>query len=54
MTVNEITALTVNLLIHYYENDIQPFLDHCHKDILWLGPAKKQVIRTKAAYILEP
>ncbi len=51
MTVNEITALTVNLLIHYYENDIQPFLDHCHKDILWLGPAKKQVIRTKAALV---
>ena len=51
MTVNEITNLTADLLIRYYENDIQPFLDYCHKDILWLGPAKKQVIRTKAALV---
>ena len=47
MTVNEITDLTASLLIKYYDNDIQPFLDYCHEDILWFGPAKKQVIRTK-------
>ncbi len=51
MTIKDITDLTVNLLIKYYNNDIQPFLDHCHKDILWLGPAKKQVIRTKQALV---
>ena len=47
MTVNEISDLTASLLIKYYDNDIQPFLDYCHEDILWFGPAKKQVIRTK-------
>ena len=51
MTVNEITDLTASLLIRYYDNDTQPFLDHCHEDILWLGPAKKQVIRTKSALV---
>ena len=51
MTVNEITDLTVSLLTRYYDNDIQPFLDHCHEDILWLGPAMKQVIRTKSALV---
>ncbi len=51
MTINDITDLTVSLLIRYYNNEIQPFFDHCHKDILWLGPAKKQVIRTKKALV---
>ncbi len=51
MTVNEITDLTASLLLRYYDNDIQPFLDYCHTDILWLGPAKKQIIRTKKSLI---
>lgn len=51
MTINDITELTVSLLTRYYDNDIQPFLDHCHDDILWLGPAKEQMIRTKKALI---
>ena len=51
MTINDITELTVSLLTRYYDNDIQPFLDHCHDDILWLGPAKEQMIRTKRALI---
>ena len=51
MTVNEITDLTVSLLTRYYDNDIQPFLDYCHEDILWLGPAMKQVIRTKSTLV---
>ena len=51
MTVTEITELSAELLLRYYENDLQLFLEHCHEDILWLGPAKEQMIRTKAALV---
>ncbi len=51
MTVEEITKLSTDILIHYYDNNIQPFLDHCHRDILWMGPAKPQMIRTKKALV---
>ncbi len=51
MTIHDITDLTVSLLTSYYNNDIQPFFDYCHDDILWLGPAKKQLLRTKKALI---
>ena len=51
MNVSEITQLTVDILTSYYNNDLQPFFDHCHPDILWLGPAKGQIIRTKSALV---
>lgn len=47
MTVREITNLSSNILIQYYKNNTQPFFDSCHEDILWMGPAKKQIIRSK-------
>lgn len=51
MTIAKLTELTADLLIHYYENDIQPFLDHLHKDVLWIGPAQNQMIRSKEALV---
>ena len=47
MTVEEITHLSSRILIQYYDNHIQPFIDSCHEDVLWLGPAMSQMIRTK-------
>ncbi len=47
MNAQDVTTLTVDLLIKYYENNIQLFLDCCDEDVLWLGPAKGQWIRTK-------
>lgn len=47
MNLNEIAELSSNILIQYYNNNIQPFLDACHSDVLWIGPAEKQIIRTK-------
>lgn len=38
----EIAAELLNL---YYNNEIEPFLNSCHEDVLWIGPADKQVIR---------
>ena len=29
------------ILTKYYENDIQPFLDAMHPEILWIGPGGK-------------
>ncbi len=51
MTVTEITELSAELLLRYYENDLELFLDHCHDDVFWLGPARDQMIRTKAALV---
>ena len=47
MNESDLTQLTVDILTSYYNNELQPFFDYCHKDILWLGPAKDQIIRTK-------
>ena len=51
MTVDEITTLSTDLLTQYYANNTQPFFDHAHTDILWMGPAKNQIIRTKKALV---
>lgn len=47
MRTQEIVNKTADILIRYYGNEIQPFLDSCDEDILWIGPAEKQVIRGK-------
>ena len=47
MNTNELAQLTANLLTQYYDNNIEPFFNHCHEDVLWLGPAKGQMIRGK-------
>lgn len=51
MTVEEITTLSTDILTQYYNNEIQPFLDHCHEDVFWIGPAQKQMIRTKKTLV---
>ena len=51
MTIHEIAALSSELLTQYYANNTQPFFDYCHADILWIGPAVKQVIHTKKALV---
>ncbi len=51
MNIDKITELSTSILTSYYDNDTQPFLDLCHDDILWMGPAKKQMIRTKKALV---
>lgn len=51
MTISELAELTANLLLRYYDNDIQPFLDHCHEDVLWIGPAQGQMVQSKEALV---
>ena len=45
MNIQKIGDRTAELLNLYYNNEIEPFLNSCHEDVLWIGPADKQVIR---------
>ena len=51
MQIQKLADYTAQILLDYYENRIQPFLDACDEDVLWIGPAVGQVIRTKKALV---
>lgn len=42
---------SADILTKYYNNEINSFLNACHEDILWIGPAEKHVIRTRKALV---
>ena len=48
MKKQEITDLSVELLLRYYDNDVTLFLDCVDEDVLWYGPAEGQFLRGKA------
>ena len=43
---------SADILTKYYNNEIDSFLNACHEDILWIGPAEN-VIRTRKALVDE-
>lgn len=47
MNIEKYTICSAAILLEYYDNKIQSFLENCHDDILWLGPAHDQMIRGK-------
>lgn len=47
MRAQGIAALSAKILLTYYDNEIRPFLEFCHNDVLWIGPAQGQIIRTR-------
>ena|GEM_PF-3652550 len=51
MNIQEVAKQTADIVIRYYQNDIQPFLDACDEDVLWIGPAENQIIRTREALV---
>ena len=44
MNVKEMVDLTNDIVQRYYQNEIQPFLDHVDEKVLWYGPAKGQFL----------
>ena len=51
MNIQEVAKQAVDIVMRYYNNDIQPFLDACDEDVLWIGPAENQIIRTREALV---
>lgn len=51
MNWQEMVQLTDEIVRKYYNNDIQPFLDHVDERVLWYGPAKGQFLSGKSALI---
>ncbi len=51
MKIQEIADKTVEVITLYYQNNVEPFLEMCHEDVLWIGPAEGQMIRTKQALV---
>jgi hypothetical protein len=43
--------LTNDIILKYYQNDIQLFLDHVDDKVLWYGPAKGQFLSGKQAVL---
>lgn len=47
MRSEDIAKLSARVLLAYYNNDIEPFLDACHPNVLWIGPGEGQIIQTQ-------
>lgn len=45
MRREDIAELSARVLLAYYDNDIEPFLDACHLSGLWIGPGEGQIIQ---------
>lgn len=51
MNISRIAERSAYIITEYYQNHITPFLDAFHEDALWIGPAEKQILRTKKAIL---
>lgn len=49
--IQDILSHTIFIVTKYYENDIAPFLNSMHDDVLWLGPCDGQRIKSKKLLI---
>ena len=47
MRSEDIAELSARVLLAYYDNDIEPFLNACHPNVLWIGPGEGQIIQTQ-------
>ncbi|MBQ7715406.1 MAG: LytTR family transcriptional regulator DNA-binding domain-containing protein [Clostridia bacterium] len=51
MNLKEMSELSAELIIKYYDNDYMPFLEHMDDDALWYGPAEGQFLRGRERMI---
>ena len=49
----KIVDLSADILLKYYDNDIQPFLDHLNDNALWYGTAEGQHLQGKESIVAD-
>lgn len=47
MDAKQLLQTSMEIMMHYYDNDIKMALEHFHTDILWVGPMQGQMIHSK-------
>lgn len=51
MKTDDLIYRSIRIITEYYKNNLQPFFESIGEDILWLGPAERQMIRGKQALL---
>ena len=51
MVISEILSLSYYMISEYYNNNLEPFFEYIDEKILWIGPAQKQLLRSRAEII---
>lgn len=47
MKKDDIIRLSIYIITEYYKNNLTPFFEHISDDVLWVGPAKRQLLQGK-------
>lgn len=45
MRKDDIIKLSIHIITEYYKNNLEPFFAHISDDILWIGPARRQIVQ---------
>ena len=51
MNITALVNRSADIITQYYQNNITPFLEAFHDDALWIGPAEKQILRTRESIL---
>ena len=51
MNINTISKLTYYIVSEYYKNNLEPFFEYLDDNILWFGPAEKQILKSKPSML---
>ncbi|MBQ7504576.1 MAG: LytTR family transcriptional regulator [Ruminococcus sp.] len=51
MNINTISKLTYYIVSEYYKNNLEPFFEYLDDNILWFGPAEKQILKSKQSML---
>ena len=51
MKDQEMQKLSYHIVSEYYKNNLKPYFEYIDDDVLWIGPAEKQILRTKKAIL---
>lgn len=51
MVINEVLKLSYHIVSEYYRNNPEPFFEYIDENILWIGPAEKQLLRSRNAIL---